>query len=210
MRGELCNGVYEFTVLNGSSPLARGTLLGGPSSGRSLRFIPACAGNSLRQFDYWERQSVHPRLRGELSFRLMNSIRPAGSSPLARGTQDELTTQKDDSRFIPACAGNSLGFTVIHLTPSGSSPLARGTHIKRLSVGRTKLVHPRLRGELLNSQGVVTGLNGSSPLARGTRVQRKLQAGHGRFIPACAGNSFCAFMAPFSGTVHPRLRGELT
>ena len=108
LRGEL-DSIDPYSIDEcGSSPLARGTLLGGPSSGRSLRFIPACAGNSLRQFDYWERQSVHPRLRGELSFRLMNSIRPAGSSPLARGTRIHKGPGAIPGRFIPACAGNSL------------------------------------------------------------------------------------------------------
>ena len=168
LRGELCNGVYEFTVLNGSSPLARGTLLGGPSSGRSLRFIPACAGNSMCRKSPCANITVHPRLRGELSLRISPARIPVGSSPLARGTQSGYSEGHNVLRFIPACAGNS-------------------SKVENTEVSGT--VHPRLRGELTKACTPMGVWNGSSPLARGTLLRDTRVPCILRFIPACAGNS---------------------
>ena len=72
-------------------------------------------------------EPVHPRLRGELV--MFNVISPdaRGSSPLARGTLNVMTTSLVLFRFIPACAGNSP---------------TRAIRAQEFSV------HPRLRGEL--------------------------------------------------------------
>ena len=49
---------------------------------------------------------------------------------------------------------------------------------------------------------------GSSPRVRGT-AERPTQPGlHGRFIPACAGNSIFSFHPTFHQPVHPRVCGE--
>ena len=132
---------------------------------------------------------VHPLLRGE--FRRCNDIIQVkgGSSPLARGTLCEQGDCVVKHRFIPACAGNSN---------SERCP------------NRNYTVHPRLRGELISNP---TGLfinSGSSPLARGTL--RRICEGFAkdRFIPACAGNSEIIRREEILGTVHPRLRGELS
>ena len=72
----------------GSSPHARGT------PGMTLlqaawsRFIPACAGNALREY-------------------ATRSLRN-GSSPHARGTPLIYSDTDSEYRFIPACAGNAL------------------------------------------------------------------------------------------------------
>ena len=93
------------------------------------------------------------------------------------------------SRFIPACAGNSVPLCFFLSFTVGSSPLARGTLVSQASVTIFPAVHPRLRGELISGRIIFTWLNGSSPLARGTpELSRIFDAGH-RFIPACAGNS---------------------
>ena len=55
------------------------------------RFIPACAGNSLRQ--------------ASNAFGHDN----VGSSPRVRGTVDASGINVGVNRFIPACAGNSRG-----------------------------------------------------------------------------------------------------
>ena len=93
------------------------------------------------------------------------------------------------SRFIPACAGNSVPLCFFLSFTVGSSPLARGTLVSQASVTIFPAVHPRLRGELISGRIIFTWLNGSSPLARGTR---------------CAGSLYLS-----SSAVHPRLRGEL-
>ena len=52
--------------------------------------------------------SVHPRLRGELARRLQAGESSDGSSPLTRGTLSDEVKFPDETRFIPAYAGNSL------------------------------------------------------------------------------------------------------
>ena len=112
--------------------------------------------------------TVHPRLRGEL---------------LRKEPQSNT-----NSRFIPACAGNSVSLPPVSIIQT---------------------VHPRLRGELQKQieNGKVYG--GSSPLARGTRKGSSIYIEGRRFIPACAGNSTSIFSFVPPPAVHPRLRGEL-
>ena len=132
--------------------------------------------------------TVHPRLRGELLRQLTVIFWSYGSSPLARGTQSNLFMRMRINRFIPACAGNSLGIFESHAKPA---------------------VHPRLRGELSIFSSQNTIRDGSSPLARGTRLCLKMCLPTIRFIPACAGNSPSGNKRPKRDAVHPRLRGEL-
>ena len=115
LRGELARRLRRRTLRPGSSPLARGTHNQTHRYHRQYRFIPACAGNSPTIGALPVKPTVHPRLRGELSFLSPVSDLIGGSSPLARGTQfrDETTFATD--RFIPACAGNSLKMvTTLH------------------------------------------------------------------------------------------------
>ena len=133
------------------------------------RFIPACAGNSVRCRSSSRFTPVHPRLRGELTLNRYMHSQSGGSSPLARGTRFNLADNDWQFRFIPACAGNSLANT------RSSNELA---------------VHPRLRGELRRRGVVGKGITGSSPLARGTRIRSFSRLQNDWFIPACAGNSF--------------------
>ena len=114
-----------------------------------------------------------------------------------------------DTRFIPACAGNS--------SPATSSSPATP-------------VHPRVCGELV---GLVGGLSsrprfipacagnsvvgfssppkncGSSPRVRGTRQGGSQRRPQDRFIPACAGNSEARTAWASMRPVHPRVCGEL-
>ena len=134
------------------------------------------------------------------------------------------------SRFIPACAGNSVPLCFFLSFTVGSSPLARGTLVSQASVTIFPAVHPRLRGELISGRIIFTWLNGSSPLARGTRCAGSLYLSSSavhprlrgeldinamdacntyRFIPACAGNSNQCIISIMLNSVHPRLRGEL-
>ena len=67
LRGELSNDGEQPQILNGSSPLTRGTRFKIPRYYDRLRFIPAYAGNSVNVTAYSFIFSVHPRLRGELT-----------------------------------------------------------------------------------------------------------------------------------------------
>ena len=149
LRGELATPSTRMLIFPGSSPLARGTLFSIVLMITKRRFIPACAGNSIRRWNCYSRSAVHPRLRGELTVYGLRRIWFYGSSPLARGTQCLTLTWHRYLRFIPACAGNSR-----YLRQS------RWPHS----------VHPRLRGELMAITRSNLLVVGSSPLARGTRI----------------------------------------
>ena len=84
-RGTLL-GEKKILVSYGSSPLTRGTRLPYKYSETGGRFIPAYAGNSSFTPEKYRRPSVHPRLRGELSFAHSLAKSSSGSSPLTRGT----------------------------------------------------------------------------------------------------------------------------
>ena len=171
-------------------PRARSLLLcrrgvHGPLSG--WRFIPACAGNTPTTGPRADIPSVHPRLRGEHQFKARTCDAPDGSSPPARGTHKEIKNNIEQTRFIPACAGNTF--------PAASSP-------------RPRAVHPRLRGEHKISSEVSIAPSGSSPPARGTHPGAPAKSFQGRFIPACAGNTADNLVDLGHAAVHPRLRGE--
>ena len=173
--------------------------------------------------------TVHPRLRGELSGAVVEALIVGGSSPLTRGTPGSNVRPKDVLRFIPAYAGNSQDTHLVRDLPSvhprlrgeltirismvictsGSSPLTRGTLNDSPYKALTRTVHPRLRGELLNGAPLSQDQGGSSPLTRGTLFWDFIEEVDERFIPAYAGNSWTTFSWILSFSVHPRLRGEL-
>ena len=131
--------------------------------------------------------TVHPRMRGEHRFNLIEDLGNLGSSPHARGTLLPTTSSKSWKRFIPACAGNTVtGRVYWHRRP----------------------VHPRMRGEHLCKQKELAEKTGSSPHARGTPGSRNLKVKPTRFIPACAGNTQAKRASPARIPVHPRMRGE--
>src|SRR5690606_6528280 len=117
------------------------------SSGLLLRFIPACAGNTLPWLFLRYYVSIHPRMRGEHLLTAQQTYYERGSSPHARGTRLRSRCQTECGRFIPACAGNTTAQDDTHSQNS---------------------VHPRMRGEHSMGQKVSCWPNGSSPHARGT------------------------------------------
>ena len=91
-------------------------------------------------------------------------------------------------RFIPACAGNTLGTSNKLRYFIGSSPHARGTLTQSGAKSSNSSVHPRMRGEHTTMQPILCVL-----LA---------------FIPACAGNTLFSSGVTVTLSVHPRMRGE--
>ena len=65
--GEHSSEAANDRLRDGSSPPVRGTRGGGRSPRLSLRFIPACAGNTRIHHAFPRRLPVHPRLCGEHS-----------------------------------------------------------------------------------------------------------------------------------------------
>ena len=171
----------------GSSPRARGTARDRSARPDRHRFIPACAGNSAPAAGPAGRSPVHPRVRGEQAVCTVKKGTLVGSSPRARGTAVGADGAVVESRFIPACAGNS------HMA---------------LAIISFGTVHPRVRGEQYRLRVGNYRVFGSSPRARGTGGTRRRCACRTRFIPACAGNSQPAGQLLRGVAVHPRVRGE--
>ena len=147
LRGELALRINLPVVNNGSSPLTRGTHSPEHLPPFGSRFIPAYAGNSIARIFLLTAESVHPRLRGELTSTIFCHFFWSGSSPLTRGTRSRKSSNESTIRFIPAYAGNSVSKKI-------------------LAIQQT--VHPRLRGELTVPRDTKRFFDGSSPLTRGT------------------------------------------
>ena len=106
-RGEHPEARPALRLLDGSSPLARGTLQVAVLLLHLVRFIPARAGNTRRRMCAPCRPAVHPRSRGEHSRGRSRPLPAPGSSPLARGTPRSESRARAGLRFIPARAGNT-------------------------------------------------------------------------------------------------------
>ena len=171
----------------GSSPRVRGTGLVASGQRLSIRFIPACAGNSLRASGTDRPAAVHPRVCGEQFILIAVRAVAFGSSPRVRGTVHNAAGRNGTNRFIPACAGNR----------PPTSPLRN-----------TATVHPRVCGEQLRGSVAVLRPCGSSPRVRGTADSRLIGIVELRFIPACAGNSREVTEDHRDAPVHPRVCGE--
>ena len=131
--------------------------------------------------------TVHPRVCGEQAKAPSSTTTSIGSSPRVRGTGSNPTPIIAALRFIPACAGNRGD------RHSGQDPRA---------------VHPRVCGEQVKHDEVPQYYSGSSPRVRGTVNLLRGEREPERFIPACAGNSFCRHRKPPHRPVHPRVCGE--
>ena len=174
------------------------------------RFIPACAGNSSSRGSLWSASTVHPRVCGELDGSNQSVQVLGGSSPRVRGTLRGVRAFGSASRFIPACAGNSLTpscgrrATAVHPRVCGELDVLLVS--EQGEVGSS----PRVRGTRRNRRVTVVPRIGSSPRVRGTRWRRGVVVHDLRFIPACAGNSPPTWRAATRSTVHPRVCGELS
>jgi len=111
----------------GLSPLARGTRGGKAWMYEEARFIPAGAGNT--SFGFWviNYTPVYPRWRGEHANKEDVGRYFGGLSPLARGTRPRRASRSSAQRFIPAGAGNTKRFQVIH-NQCAVYPRWRGEH----------------------------------------------------------------------------------
>ena len=143
--------MYTFWQF-GSSPRARGTHPHPDSRVLPPRFIPACAGDTKCYRPRTPAKAVHPRVRGGHVRSRAQALFMLGSSPRARGTPHRCPRRRARSRFIPACAGDTL--------PTVSS-------------SNCKSVHPRVRGGHYKIRDVMDITLGSSPRARGTRSPRR-------------------------------------
>ena len=150
-----------------------------------------------------------------------------GSSPLARGLQQERPHRHRHRRIIPARAGftpaggarrrptadhprsrgvYSGGGRMIE-APTGSSPLARGLRRSTPSSPTPALDHPRSRGVYAPDRHAGSPSLGSSPLARGLLRVTLLGTACHRIIPARAGFTGGTSVPGGVDWDHPRSRG---
>jgi len=157
------------------------------SHDRRIRFIPAWAGNTWLSQSEIPRNSVHPRVGGEHGEVAEQAVMAFGSSPRGRGTRRDTARFSKYGRFIPAWAGNTIGFIP-------NSPLPS--------------VHPRVGGEHARTRREALAKFGSSPRGRGTQKSQWLSHPETRFIPAWAGNTDAPVGILVVYAVHPRVGGE--
>ncbi len=171
----------------GSSPRVQGTRTGCTLRLDATRIIPACAGNTYTALSRAVTITDHPRVCGEHRYPRKQSHGVRGSSPRVRGTQIERRGAPNETRIIPACAGNT-----------------RNRH----GDGLQRPDHPRVCGEHRMQQAGIKGVIGSSPRVRGTRVDDLPDCLPRRIIPACAGNTLGSRRAKHGQADHPRVCGE--
>ena len=194
---------------SGSSPRVRGTRNFAEHEVQLFRFIPACAGNTLRHRARCSARSVHPRVCGEHNWRATATASGNGSSPRVRGTPKFFGKPCLFQAVHPRVCGEHNVVTSCHGLCPGSSPRVRGTpprseprqrlfrfipacagntYSDRLCISRPA-VHPRVCGEHPPRSGRPSSGSGSSPRVRGTLLPEELRQIVSRFIPACAGNT---------------------
>ena len=105
--GEHSHRDTSSSLFDGSSPPVRGTLYRQDGIVRMIRFIPACAGNTVENLCGMRTGAVHPRLCGEHRVGESKQVTCIGSSPPVRGTLLRAAGRARILRFIPACAGNT-------------------------------------------------------------------------------------------------------
>ena len=225
-------GVYTATpiVLKpelGSSPLARGLLVGDRRGSGNVRIIPARAGFTTCCCCPILALPDHPRSRGVYILFPYTWKSVGGSSPLARGLRDWGASELTALGIIPARAGfttmrptapvsttdhpRSRGVycTVVMIRVSfrGSSPLARGLHVEHTTFPTPARIIPARAGFTTKRLVMFVIADGSSPLARGLRCVRWSWWCVVGIIPARAGFTTPPAGGPDLPRDHPRSRG---
>ena len=165
--GERVAVAVDGAIHAGASPRMRGTEGNGSLRAFAAAVHPRACGERVRQ-------------RGELHLN-------AGASPRMRGTEGFPRPVLDESRCIPAHAGNGP-----------SAPMTT----------TATAVHPRACGERLMLICAAMLRTGASPRMRGTGGGHDHYRPRGRCIPAHAGNGTVRRCPWYRSTVHPRACGE--
>ena len=150
------------------------------------RIIPARAGFTPGRRRSPGRGSDHPRSRGVYAVLPAGVQTGNGSSPLARGLQNEPSADTQPRRIIPARAGFTHG---------------------RERPARKRWDHPRSRGVYTTTFRRPGRGRGSSPLARGLPMAGYDLGTAWRIIPARAGFTYTPPRSVEIDSDHPRSRG---
>ena len=214
----------------GSSPLARGLLVGNGICGPEGGIIPARAGFTVIRPLMADHLEDHPRSRGVYGVLGHRGPPHPGSSPLARGLPPRGVLRGAPAGIIPARAG----FT----SPSRGTPLCTPDHPRSRGVYKVLDVddrrspwiiparagftpaavrrrsqrgdHPRSRGVYAPHRASTAAKRGSSPLARGLPDAAAQVHDQDGIIPARAGFTAMTWTPRSGRTDHPRSRGVYT
>ncbi len=113
---------------NGSSLQAQGTQFTIYADNKSVRFIPAGAGNTAGHLSDSDKYAVHPCRRREHLRPSPDQAAVDGSSLQAQGTLLPCVPGFHDRRFIPAGAGNTLPTCSVSVIPA-VHPCRRREHL---------------------------------------------------------------------------------
>ena len=170
----------------GLSPRVRGKHFSTGGLASQKRSIPACAGETWREYGHVGRAMVYPRVCGGNDGGIYPDYVPRGLSPRVRGKPGRGRGRLSPGRSIPACAGET----------------------QRDSLrSRFWTVYPRVCGgncifPLLGVKGA-----GLSPRVRGKHTLATLATLATRSIPACAGETYLALGLKLALAVYPRVCG---
>ncbi len=108
MGGEHPFFLFSHEGVSGSSPHGWGTLIYIFTHESNPRFIPTWVGNTHIVLGIIQRESVHPHMGGEHSFRRSRPASLTGSSPHGWGTLLVTQSMVSKWRFIPTWVGNTF------------------------------------------------------------------------------------------------------
>ena len=233
----VCGGAFWMWALLGQvaglSPRVRGSQRALRYYAKSLRSIPACAGEPTRGQGKRRRGWVYPRVCGGAPLRPGTFTSTAGLSPRVRGSPWAWRTRPHWSRSIPACAGEpEWAPHLVAYVPCGSIPACAGEP-RRLAIGAALVtgLSPRVRGSLdapcepvrpARSIPACAGepraderperdrrLDGLSPRVRGSPNTPTVRHGHRRVYPrVCGGATQAQIVIIYCAGLSPRVRGS--
>ena len=150
------------------------------------RIIPARAGQTFRRSHRSGTRPDHPRACGANAVDVDGFVVHAGSSPRVRGKLYTHAVHVHAARIIPARAGQT---------------------VELLEAKAPRTDHPRACGANPSDRGSRVWCPGSSPRVRGKHGYRLGHLGHGRIIPARAGQTAAHVYDIRKGADHPRACG---
>ena len=186
----VCGGANPVRHYRGSklglSPRVRGSPVRDSPSVKTLRSIPACAGEPHKGRQMTTQRWVYPRVCGGATNKRNDMDDTKGLSPRVRGSRDRLSRGRGTRGSIPACAGEPAEVR------DRTRPLR---------------VYPRVCGGAWWNGTEWESAHGLSPRVRGSRVAARNRQWKTRSIPACAGEPRLTPAMPLRFRVYPRVCG---
>ena len=212
---------------HGSPPRVRGRLGTTTSHLPSLRFTPACAGQTSACRVAPSRVAVHPRVCGADVIRADRAAHFLRFTPACAGQTPDPLSPASVAADHPRVCGADPVLNAVNVTQHGSPPRVRGRPLHRgrnlclmrftpACAGQTGLqsylqarasVHPRVCGADRHRRNSTKSPFGSPPRVRGRRSRRSARSAVPRFTPACAGQTAAAVIETPRMPVHPRVCG---